>query len=127
MPPDLAKEFYLYQHCQQIDAVAFQAGLPSLIDELVQLNSPFVTEARTLLENNETSRTAKTGGSFHTLFLQRWRLNLTFQTVNVHQQLLEQEQEQLQEELLQRLELSSELSPLLAEKRHGRRPFVGYE
>lgn len=115
VPHELAKEFYLFQHCQQLDATTFQSGLASLIDELVQLSSPFATEARTLQENNETSRTAKTGNSFHTLFLQRWRLNLTFQTVNVHHQLLEQEQEQLQEELLQRLQLSSELSPLLAE------------
>ncbi|WP_413535273.1 ATPase RavA stimulator ViaA [Rahnella inusitata] len=117
VPPDLAKEFYLYQQCQQTDITTFQTGLPALIDELFRLNSPFTTEARTLFENNEESRTARTGNSFQTLFLQRWRLNLTFQTVNVHHQLLEQEQEQekLQEELLQRLELSSELSPLLAE------------
>ena len=115
VPPDLAKEFYLYQQCQQTDITTFQTGLPALIDELFRLNSPFTTEARTLFENNEESRTARTGNSFQTLFLQRWRLNLTFQTVNVHHQLLEQEQEKLQEELLQRLELSSELSPLLAE------------
>lgn len=115
VPEDLAKEFYLYQHCQQNDAVTFQSQLPALLEELERLSSPFTTEARTLQENHEASRNAKTGNSFQTLFLQRWRLNLTFQTVTVHQQLLEQEQEQLQEELLQRLELSSELSPLLAE------------
>ncbi len=115
VPPDLAKEFYLYQHCQQIDAATFQAELAALIDSLETLNSPFITEARTLQQNADETRSPRTGNSFHTLFLQRWRLNLTFQTVTVHHQLLEQEQEQLQEELQQRLELSGELSPLLAE------------
>src|SRR5471030_467975 len=115
VPPDLAKEFYLYQHCQQIDAATFQSELATLVDSLETLNSPFITEARSLQQNADETRSPRTGNSFHTLFLQRWRLNLTFQTVTVHHQLLEQEQEQLQEELQQRLELSGELSPLLAE------------
>src|SRR5476649_2332305 len=43
VPPDLAKEFYLYQHCQQIDAATFQSELATLVDSLETLNAPFIT------------------------------------------------------------------------------------
>lgn len=115
VPQDLAKEFYLYQHNQRSNAVIFHTELATTLAELERLNSPFTTEARSLIENATVGNSQKTGSSFHTLFLQRWRLNMTFQTITLHNQLLEQEQEQLQIELEQRLELSGELSPLLAE------------
>ena len=111
VPPELAKEFYLYQHCQQSSQGTFQAELDETVEKLEQVNSPFVTEALALKDN--ASKTAN--ASFHGLFMQRWRLNITFQTVTLHHQLLEQEQEQLQNELEQRLEMSGELSPLLVE------------
>jgi uncharacterized protein with von Willebrand factor type A (vWA) domain len=111
VPNDLAKEFYLYQHCQQSSQSTFHTELEETVSQLEQLNSPFATEARSLAGNVSSSDSV----SFQGLFMQRWRLNITFQTVTLHHHLLEQEQEQLQNELEQRLELSGELSPLLAE------------
>jgi len=115
VPQGLAKEFYLYQHCQQSSAGVFHSELESSVEQLEQLNSPFATEARSLMAHQAKIGNASSNGSFHGLFMQRWRLNITFQTVTLHHQLLEQEQEQLQNELEQRLELSGELSPLLVE------------
>ncbi|KAB7894688.1 ATPase RavA stimulator ViaA [Rouxiella sp. S1S-2] len=115
VPQGLAKEFYLYQHCQQSSASTFNTELESTVVQLEQLNSPFATEARSLTDNISTANQRGPNSSFHGLFMQRWRLNITFQTVTLHHQLLEQEQEQLQNELEQRLELSGELSPLLVE------------
>ncbi|WP_045048903.1 ATPase RavA stimulator ViaA [Rouxiella chamberiensis] len=111
VPPELAKEFYLYQHCQQSTQGIFHAELEETVEKLEQFTSPFLTEARALQNNASSTASA----SFHGLFMQRWRLNITFQTVTLHHQLLEQEQEQLQNELEQRLEMSGELSPLLVE------------
>lgn len=117
VPPTLAKEFYLYQHSQQSPPTQFKQELAGIIEQLEQLESPFVTEARSLAANafEDRSLNHSANNSFQTLFIQRWRLNMTFQTVTLHHQLLEQEQEQLQAELEQRLELSGELSPLLAD------------
>lgn len=115
VPQELAKEFYLYQHCQQSSASLFTSELDTTVEQLAQLNSPFATEASSLRDNMSMQSRSSINDSFQGLFMQRWRLNITFQTVTLHHQLLEQEQEQLQNELEQRLELSGELSPLLAE------------
>lgn len=53
--------------------------------------------------------------ALHTLFLQRWRLSLVVQATTLNQQLLEEEREQLLSDVQERMTLSGQLEPTLAE------------
>ncbi|KAA8995144.1 ATPase RavA stimulator ViaA [Affinibrenneria salicis] len=112
VPAPLAREFYLYQQSQLIDQAAFQSQLPDIIRQLDSSDAAFRHEARQLTAD---SIGARIDSSLHVLFLQRWRLNLTLQTLNLHHQLMAQERERLLEELQQRLALSGALTPVMAE------------
>ncbi|MDP1265228.1 hypothetical protein Q6255_26055, partial [Klebsiella pneumoniae] len=50
-----------------------------------------------------------------TLFLQRWRLSLGVQATSLNQQLLDEERDQLLSEVQDRMTLSGQLDPVLAE------------
>jgi uncharacterized protein with von Willebrand factor type A (vWA) domain len=116
IPPELEKEIYLYKESQKIDTTGFANQLTGLLEQLKQVNSSFTDEANTLKNNAlSVSKSSHVDRSFQLLFLQRWRQSLIFQTVNLHNLLLEKEQEQLQTTLQQQLELTRELSPLLVE------------
>ncbi|HHA0035295.1 TPA: ATPase RavA stimulator ViaA [Yersinia enterocolitica] len=114
VPAGLANEFALYQQSQLEDSPLFYAHLPQIVVQLQQWHSPFATQAKTLLHTADLETNPQTGDSFQTLFLQRWRVSLTLQTITIHHQLLEQEREQLLAELQQRLALSGALEPILA-------------
>lgn len=114
VPPGLANEFFLYQQRQLEDSPQFYAHLPDIVAQLQALHSPFATQAKTLLQTADLAKNPQTGESLQTLFLQRWRVSLTLQTITIHHQLLEQEREQLLAELQQRLALSGALEPILA-------------
>ncbi|HEY0211578.1 ATPase RavA stimulator ViaA [Sodalis ligni] len=114
VPPELAAEFQAFQECQLMAQNAFNAALPQILARLERLGSPFSSQARTLTRNATLNNT-RPESSFQVLFLQRWRLSLTFQATTLHQQLLEQEQDILLEELQQHLAASAALVPLLAE------------
>ena len=53
--------------------------------------------------------------ALHTLFLQRWRLSLVVQATSLNQQLLDEERDQLLSEVQERMTLSGQLDPVLAE------------
>lgn len=112
VPPALAQEFYHYQHCQGESSTVFITHLPQTVATLHQWSSPFSTQASALLNTMDPTLADE---SFKALFLQRWHLSLTLQTIELHSQFLEQEREQLLAELEKRLVLSSELEPLLVE------------
>ncbi|MBP2169036.1 uncharacterized protein with von Willebrand factor type A (vWA) domain [Erwinia toletana] len=112
VPELLAKEFALFQQYQTISTATFSRQLAPLLNELTALQSPFVEQASGLIAHADIDNLSQ---AQHTLFLQRWRLNLTLQTLTLNQQLLEQEREKLLAELQQRLAISGQLAPLLAD------------
>lgn len=112
VPVALNQEFTLFQHHQTLDTRPFAAALPALLNDLDKLASPFAGQARMLAGNSDSQQLSP---AQHTLFLQRWRLSLTLQTMTLNEQLLEQQREELLAELQQRMALSGQLAPLLAE------------
>ncbi len=110
-PEALAKEFAQFQHYQIISTHDFARQLPALMAELDNLQSPFAEQARGLIAHTDTQLSP----AQHTLFLQRWRLNLTLQTLTLNQDILEQEREKLLAELQQRMAISGQLAPVLAD------------
>lgn len=115
VPPALANEFTLYQRCQLQDSVTFYQQVWEVAENMEKIHSPFATQARSMLEAADLANNPPHGDSLQTLFLQRWRISLTVQTVTLHHQLLEQEREQLLAELQQRLALTGALEPILAD------------
>jgi len=112
VPEALAKEFALFQQYQTFSNSIFSQQLAALLAELDSLQSPFTEQANELISHSEIGNLSQ---AQHTLFLQRWRLNLTLQTLTLNQQLLEQEREKLLAELQQRLAISGQLAPVLAD------------
>ncbi|RWR03397.1 hypothetical protein ED28_03605 [[Pantoea] beijingensis] len=112
IPETLEKEFTLFQQYQTLSTREFSYQLKELLLNLDTLNTPFAEQARTLVANIEANKVSQ---AQHTLFLQRWRLNLTLQTLTLNQQLLEQEREKLLAELQHRLAISGQLAPLLSD------------
>ncbi len=92
------------------DPLGFIVQLPQILDLLHRLNSPWAEQARQLVDANSTITSA-----LHTLFLQRWRLSLIVQATTLNQQLLEEEREQLLSEVQERMTLSGQLEPILAD------------
>ncbi|MGD8107104.1 ATPase RavA stimulator ViaA [Pantoea sp. FN0302] len=112
VPATLNQEFKLFQHYQTLDPPHFTAALPTLLNDLEKLASPFAEQARMLADNSDRQRLSP---AQHMLFLQRWRLSLTLQTMTLNEQLLEEQREALLAELQQRMALSGQLAPLLSE------------
>ncbi|MFE8152401.1 ATPase RavA stimulator ViaA [Brenneria goodwinii] len=117
-PPELETEFGCYQRAQTTDHQAFQTRLPRIMEMLSTVESPFLTQADQLVHQPEFTLGQKISSGLQALFLQRWRLSLTLQTVSLHHQIMEQERESLLDELQQRLTLSGKLEPILAENEH---------
>ena len=59
--------------------------------------------------------TARSLQRYTRFFLQRWRLSLIVQATTLNQQLLEEEREQLLSEVQERMTLSGQLEPILAD------------
>ena len=59
--------------------------------------------------------TARSLQRYIRFFLQRWRLSLIVQATTLNQQLLEEEREQLLSEVQERMTLSGQLEPILAD------------
>ncbi|ACS87734.1 ATPase RavA stimulator ViaA [Musicola paradisiaca] len=116
-PPELEKEFTCYQQTQFSGEGTFQSNLPGVISTLRSVDSPFLPQAETILKplNASASAVLSITGGLHSLFMQRWRMSLTLQTMNLHQQIVEQERELLLDEIQQRLTISGALEPVLAE------------
>ena len=112
VPITLNQEFKLFQHYQTLDPPHFTAALPALLNDLIKLDSPFAAQAQRLADHSDSQQISP---AQHILFLQRWRLSLTLQTMTLHEQLLEEQQEALLAELQRRMALSGQLAPLLAE------------
>lgn len=112
VPKSLVQEFALFQRAQLWNDREFSQQLPDILSSLTSLPSPFLAEARKLLLHTDTQRLST---AQHSLFLQRWRLSLTLQTLALNEQLLEQQRERLLAELQQRMALSGQLAPLLSE------------
>ena len=110
VPQQLTEEFLLYQQCLGLATDAFFSQLPSVIDKLKQIDSPFYTEANQLHSGKIENKSAR-----QSLFIQRWRVNLILQVTTLHKELLEQEKEQLLAELQRRLALSGNLEEVLGE------------
>ena len=111
VPEDLAAEFSRFQQSQLMSQHDFSAQLPELLSWLAQQHSPFAEKAQALVANNDALQLSN---AQQTLFLQRWRLSLTLQTLTLNQQLLERERDKLLAELQQRLAMSGQLAPVLA-------------
>ncbi|MBK4725548.1 ATPase RavA stimulator ViaA [Pantoea agglomerans] len=111
VPDDLAAEFSRFQQCQTLSQHDFSSQLPELLTWLAQNHSPFAEKAQALVSHHDTLQLS---GAQQTLFLQRWRLSLTLQTLTLNQQLLDQEREKLLADLQQRLAMSGQLAPVLA-------------
>ncbi|MDP1131103.1 hypothetical protein Q6327_29155, partial [Klebsiella pneumoniae] len=72
--------------------------------------SPSAAHAQQLLADKATLPPAR-----HPLFGQRWRLSLVVQATSLHPQLLDEERVLLLSEVQERMTLSGELDPVLAE------------
>ncbi len=112
VPASLAQEFRLFTQQKSLSLYAFSQNLSATLTQLEQLNSPFAEEAEKLAD--QADKDVLTVAQ-HTLFFQRWRLNLTLQTVTLNESLLEAQRDKLIAELQQRMALSGQLTPLLAE------------
>ncbi|MDU6926408.1 ATPase RavA stimulator ViaA [Franconibacter helveticus] len=110
VPPELEQEVICYQQSQLLSTTQFIVKLPETLRQLKAVNSPFAAQAAQLAAENTIFTPA-----LHTLFLQRWRLSLVVQVTTLNQQLLENEREQLLTEMQERLTLSGQLAPVLAE------------
>ncbi len=99
-----------YQQSQLLSTPQFIVQRLQILDLLHRLNSPWAEQARQLVDANSTITSA-----LHTLFLQRWRLSLIVQATTLNQQLLEEEREQLLSEVQERMTLSGQLEPILAD------------
>jgi len=115
VPPILEKEFSLYQQSLSLSANLFYPQLPELLKQLHSLQSAFAEAATTLVDNADLAHSSTPGSSLQMLFLQQWRESLTQQVIELHYQLLEQQQEQLLAELQQRMALSGDLDSLFSE------------
>lgn len=111
VPDDVAEEFSRFQHFQTLNSHEFSAQLPALLQWLDTNHSPFAEKARHLVEHTENGHLSP---AQQTLFLQRWRLSLTLQTLSLNQQLLDQERDKLLAELQHRMAMSGQLAPVLA-------------
>ncbi|WP_241573954.1 ATPase RavA stimulator ViaA [Rosenbergiella nectarea] len=120
VPDQLAQEFAFYTQTLGLTHYQFTQQLQQTCQQLELLNSPFYEEAQGLLK--------QTGGESltpaqHSLFIQRWRMNLTLQALTLNDDLLEQHKQRLIEELKKQLAMSGFLAPLLNdddEMSHGR-------
>lgn len=112
VPADLSAEFALFQQFQRFSHAPFCQKLPELLAYLTQHHSPFAEKATQLIANTDPTNLS---AAQQTLFLQRWRLSLTLQTLTLNQQLLEQEREKLLAELQQRLAMSGQLAEVLSD------------
>ncbi|ORM70689.1 ATPase RavA stimulator ViaA [Pantoea rwandensis] len=112
VPEALAQEFQLFQQMQLISTQDFSRQLPLIMSQLKSLPSPFIEEASKLLLRNETEQLSS---AQHTLFLQRWRLSLTLQTLTLNETILEEQRERLMAELQQRMAISGQLAPILTD------------
>ncbi len=110
IPPDLDAEVQTYQQAQLLSTSQFIVQLPQILGKLHQLQSPFAAQAQKLVDDNATFTPA-----LHTLFLQRWRLSLVVQATSLNQQLLDEERDQLLSEVQERMTLSGQLDPVLAD------------
>lgn len=114
-PAELEREFTCYQNTQSISDVTFQSRIPRIMETLHNVDSPFLSQADKLLAQSESSLGDRVSAAFHALFVKRWKMSLTLQTVSLHHQLMEKEKEILLDELQQRLTLSGKLEAVLAE------------
>jgi len=112
VPDALAREFQLFQQMQLLSSHAFSEQLPAIMTQLKVLPSPFIEEASKLLLHTDS---AQLSNAQHTLFLQRWRLSLTLQTLTLNETLLEEQRERLMAELQQRMAISGQLAPILTD------------
>ncbi|CAH6148191.1 MULTISPECIES: ATPase RavA stimulator ViaA [Pantoea] len=112
VPATLAEEFQLFQRVQLLSDREFSHQLNATLQALESLPSPFLDEANRLLQHTDISHLSS---AQHQLFLQRWRLSLTLQTLTLNQALLEQQRERLLAELQQRMALSGQLAPILGD------------
>ncbi|MTH47790.1 ATPase RavA stimulator ViaA [Intestinirhabdus alba] len=114
VPPELAEEIAEYQQSLRLETPQFIARLPQLLPRLHQLHSSWAGQAQQLVDGNNAFTPA-----LHTLFLQRWRLSLVLEATALNQQLLEDERERLLNEVQERMALSGQLAPVLAENDAG--------
>ncbi|SLM61155.1 MULTISPECIES: ATPase RavA stimulator ViaA [Dickeya] len=114
-PPELEKEFSCYQQTQLINEQTFQTHLPDILSTLHHVDSPFLNQAEKLIQSASRAAASTISSSQQGLFMQRWRLSLTLQTLNLHQQVMEQERDLLLDEIQKRLTISGALEPVLAE------------
>lgn len=112
VPEALKQEFRLFQQHQMLGLTAFTQALPALLTQLEKLSSPFAEQARILAGHCDGQPLSP---AQHTLFLQRWRLSLTLQTMTLNEHLLEEQRENLLAVLQQRMALSGQLAPVLSE------------
>lgn len=113
VPDDLADEFTQFKTFQHLDSGEFSQQLTSLLAWLDAHHSPFAEKAHHLTDDLPLPFALTQAQQ--TLFLQRWRLSLTLQTLTLNNQLLEQEREKLLAELQQRLAMSGQLAPVLSD------------
>jgi len=120
VPEKLAQEFAFYTQTLSLTYYPFTQQLQQTCQQLAALNSPFYTEAESLLKHTEGELITP---AQHSLFMQRWRMNLTLQALTLNDDLLEQHKQKLIEELKKQLAMSGFLAPLLdndEEMSHGR-------
>ncbi|WP_414147813.1 ATPase RavA stimulator ViaA [Erwinia sp. BNK-24-b] len=113
VPADLADEFELFRQCQALGNKAFCQKLPEIMLYLANHQSPFLEKARELVAHIGEGHSMS--APQQTLFLQRWRLSLTLQTLSLNHQLLDEERDKLLAELQQRLAMSGQLAPVLSD------------
>lgn len=120
VPDNLAQEFAFYSQTLGLTYYPFTQQLQQTCQRLGALNSPFYEEAQSLLRQTEDEPLTPAQQS---LFMQRWRMNLTLQALTLNDDLLEQHKQRLIEELKKQLAMSGFLAPLLdddEEISHGR-------
>lgn len=113
VPDNLAVEFQLYMQNQTVTLSAFNHQLRQLVQQLVDLNSPFLPGAQSLIDQLE--QPLFTNAQYN-LFMQRWRVSLTLQALTLNEDLLEQQRDDLIKKLTQQLSLTGALAPLFGDE-----------
>lgn len=116
VPENLVKEFQLFFQLKSTELAIFNLNLVSILTELEKLNSPFSLEANQLMLNhpNEALTLAR-----QALFLQRWRLSLVLQVMDLNQTVLDDQQERLIEELSRQMIFIDQLAPIFGDDEKG--------
>lgn len=112
VPEFLVKEFQLFSKLQTVELATFNLTISAILAQLEKLNSPFSPDANQLILNHSEEELTL---ARQALFLQRWRLSLVLQVMNLNQSVLENQRERLIDDLGKQMIFTGQLAPIFGE------------